>query len=130
MEKTSRQKWNEQISSYRKQCQEILALSKSIRYTGLINEYGRTLTGVLRPGLATLLPDEAARNEFFLVSTLLSMRKRSNSALGEMDYIIFRHDKVTLIVFQRKTGYYYISINKNVTSSSLNQIIAKIKKLI
>ena len=128
MEKTSRQKWNEQISSSRKQCQKILALSKSIRYTGLINEYGRTLTGVLRPGLATLLPDEAARNEFFLVSTLLSMRKRSNSDLGEMDYVIFRHDKVTLIVFQRKTGYYYISINKNVTS--LNQIITKIKKLI
>ena len=130
MEKTPSQKWNERISQYKKNCQLILTLSKSIRYVGLINEYGRTLTGVLRPGLATILSDESARNEFFLVSTILSMRGKTSTALGKMDHAIFKHDKVTIVTLQRKEGMYYISVNGNVTPSLVNQIISKIKKLV
>ena len=130
MQKTPNQKWNEQITQYRKKCQSILELSKSIRYVGLVNEYGRTLTGIFRPGLATLLSNEPARNEFFLVSTMLAMRNKASSALGNMDSAIIRHDKVTLIIFQRKEGIYYISINKSITPDMVNQIITKIKKII
>lgn len=130
MQKTPNQKWNEQITQYRKKCQSILELSKSIRYVGLVNEYGRTLTGIFRPGLATLLSNEPARNEFFLVSTMLAMRNKASSALGNMDSAIIRHDKVTLVIFQRKEGIYYISINKSITPDAVNQIIIKIKKII
>lgn len=130
MQKTPSQKWTEQITHYRKKCQAILELSKSIRYVGLINEYGRTLTGIFRPGLATLLSNEPARNEFFLVSTMLAMRNKASSALGNMDSAIIRHDKVTLVIFQRKEGIYYISINKSITPDAVNQIITKIKKII
>lgn len=97
---------------------------------GLINEYGRTLTGIFRPGLATLLSNEPARNEFFLVSTMLTMRNKASSALGNMDSIILNHDKVTVIIFQRKEGIYYISVNKSVTPDAVNKIISKIKKII
>ena len=130
MQKTPSQKWTEQITHYRKKCQAILELSKSIRYVGLINEYGRTLTGIFRPGLATLLSNEPARNEFFLVSTMLTMRNKASSALGNMDSIILNHDKVTVIIFQRKEGIYYISVNKSVTPDAVNKIIAKSKKII
>ena len=130
MQKTPNQKWNEQIIKYRKQCQNILEISKSIRYVGLINEYGRTLTGIFRPGVATLLSTEPARNEFFLVSTMLAMRNEASSTIGSMESAIFRHDKVVIIIFQRKEGIYYISINKSVTPDAVNQIIAKIKKII
>lgn len=130
MQKTPSQKWTEQITHYRKKCQAILELSKSIRYVGLINEYGRTLTGIFRPGLATLLSNEPARNEFFLVSTMLTMRNKASVALGNMDSIILNHDKVTVIIFQRKEGIYYISVNKSVTPNAVNKIIAKIKKII
>lgn len=130
MQKTPSQKWTEQITHYRKKCQAILELSRSIRYVGLINEYGRTLTGIFRPGLATLLSNEPARNEFFLVSTMLTMRNKASAALGNMDSIILNHDKVTVIVFQRKEGIYYISVNKSVTPDAVNKIIAKIKKII
>lgn len=130
MQKTPNQKWNEQITQYRKKCQSILELSKSIRYVGLVNEYGRTLTGIFRPGLATLLSNEPARNEFFLVSTMLAMRNKASSALGNMDSATIRHDKVTLVIFQRKEGIYYISINKSITPDAVNQIITKIKKII
>jgi hypothetical protein len=107
-----------------------LGLSKSIRYVGLINEYGTTLTGILRPGLNTLLSRESARNEFFLVSTLLMMRNKASLALGKMNYVIFNHDKITVIVVQRKEGIYYISINKNTIPKTVNEIILKIKKII
>ena len=130
MQKTPGQKWTEQITQYRKKCQNILELSKSIRYVGLVNEYGRTLTGVLRPGLATLLSNESTRNEFFLVSTMLTMRNKASSALGNMDSVVIKHDKVTLVIFQRKEGVYYISVNKSVTPDVVNQIIIKIKKII
>ena len=130
MQKTPSQKWTEQITQYRKKCQNILELSKSIRYVGLVNEYGRTMTGIFRPGLATLLSNEPARNEFFLVSTMLTMRNKASTALGNMDSAILKHDKVTVVVFQRKEGIYYISVNKTVTPDEVNKIIAKIKKII
>jgi hypothetical protein len=130
MQKTPGQKWAEQITQYKKKCQSILGLSKSIRYVGLVNEYGRTLTGIFRPGLATLLSNEPARNEFFLVSTMLAMRNKTSMALGSMDSAVIKHDKVTLVIFQRKEGIYYISVNKSVTLDAVNKIIIKIKKII
>ena len=130
MQKTPGQKWTEQITQYRKKCQAILELSRSIRYVGLINEYGRTMTGMFRPGLATLLSNEPARNEFFLVSTMLTMRNKASAALGNMDSIILKHDKVTVIIFQRKEGIYYISVNRSITPDAVNKIISKIKKII
>ncbi|MDE1769247.1 MAG: hypothetical protein KGI28_01665 [Thaumarchaeota archaeon] len=130
MQKTPNQKWNDQIAQYRKKCQSIAELSKSIRYVGLINEYGTTLTGILKPGLETLLSREAARNEFFLVSTLLTMRNKASLALGKMNHAIFEHEKIIVIVFQRKEGIYYVSLNKNTTHALVNQIILKIKKII
>ena len=130
MEKTSRQRWVEQISQHRKRCQKILAISRSIRYVGLINEYGRTLTGIIRHGMTAILSDEPARNEFFLTSILLSMRKKASHALGNTDYVIFRHDKVTIIAFQRDEGTYYISVSKNMTPKVITKTISKIKKVI
>jgi len=96
----------------------------------LINEYGTTLTGILQPGLTTLLSRESARNEFFLVSTLLTMRNKASSALGKMDHVVFRHEKITVIAFQRKEGIYYISINKNTSPDIVVKIMLKIKKII
>ena len=130
MQKTPDQKWKEQIIQYRKKCQSILEISKSIRYVGLINEYGTTLTGILRPGLTTLLSRESARNEFFLVSTLLTMRNKASLSLGKMDHVVFRHEKITVIVFQRKEGIYYVSINKNTSPDIVVKILLKIKKII
>jgi hypothetical protein len=130
MKKTANQKRNEQIIQYRKKCQRILELSNSIRYAGLINEYGKTLTGIIKSGLSILLSSESARNEFFLVSTLLTMRNKASLVLGKMDHGIFKHDKIIIIVFQRKEGIYYISLNKNIAPNAVNKIIEKIKKII
>lgn len=130
MSKTPNQKWNEEITAYKKKCQQIISLSSSIRYVGLVNEYGRTLTGIIKPGTNILLKSESARNEFFLVSTMFNMRNKIDAAIGKMNYAIFKHDKITLVVFQSKEGIYYVSIGKNVTVDVIAKIIAKIKKVI
>lgn len=130
MSKTPNQKWNDEISKYKKKCQQIIGLSPSIRYVGLVNEYGRTLTGIIKPGTNILLKSESARNEFFLVSTMFSMRNKIDIAIGKMNYAIFKHDKITLVVFQSKEGIYYVSIGKNVSVDAIAKIIAKIKKVI
>ncbi len=128
--KTPSQKWKEDIESYRRKCQRILQVSQSIRYVGLINEYGRTLTGIIRPDTTILLKSSPARNEFFLMSTLLSMRRQNSSAIGEMEYGIFKHRKLTLIIFQRNEGTYYISVGKNTSLNSILKIMGIIKKII
>ena len=130
MAKTPNQKWEEEITAYRKTCQKILLVSSSIRYVGLINEYGRTLTGIVKQGTNPLLKPGQARNEFFLISTMLSMRSTNYSAIGDMDYAIFKHKKVTLLVFSRKEGTYYISVDQDIPFDSFSEIIGKIKKLI
>ncbi len=130
MNKTPNQKWNEEIFRYKKKCQQIIGLSSSIRYVGLVNEYGRTLTGIIKPGTNILLKPESARNEFFLVSTMFNMRNKIDAAIGKMNYAIFKHDKITLVVFQSKEGIYYVSISRNVTVDEIAKIIAKIKKVI
>lgn len=130
MAKTPAEKWQEGISIYRKKCQKILLVSQSIRYVGLINEYGRTLTGMIKPSTRLFLKSEPARNEFFIISTLLSMRRLNDYAIGNLDFAIFKHNKVTVIAFERKEGIYYVSVNKNVTLDSLTKIINKVKKLV
>jgi predicted transcriptional regulator len=128
--KTPNQNWIEKISAYKKKCQCILDISSSIRYVGLINQYGRTMTGIIKPGTNILLKSESARNEFFLVSALFNMRNKIDTAIGTMDYAIFKHDKVTLFVLQSKEGIYYVSLNGNVAPDVTVKIISKIKKII
>ena len=130
MAKTPNQKWEEEITAHRKKCQRILLVSSLIRYVGLINEYGRTLTGIIKQGTQPLLKPVQARDEFFLISTMLSMRSTNYSVIGDMDYAIFKHKKVTLLVFSRKEGIYYISVDQDATFDSLSEMIGKIKKLI
>src|SRR5574338_662900 len=130
MTKTPNQKWADEIVAHRKKCQGILLISPAIRYVGLINEYGRTLTGIIKQGTTPLLKPTQVRNEFFLISTLLSMRSNNYLAIGDMDYAIFKHKKVTLLAFSKKEGTYYISLDPNVSFDLLSEIIGKIKKLI
>ena len=130
MTKAPIEKWQENISEYRKKCQHVLLISKSIRYVGLINEYGRTLTGTIKQGTNPLLKAGQVRDEFFIVSTMLSMRQKNYSVIGNMDYAILKHKMVTLLLFQRKEGTYYISTDQKVALDSMVKIISKIKKVI
>ncbi|MEK6956622.1 MAG: hypothetical protein AABW74_01780 [Thermoproteota archaeon] len=128
MAKTPEQKWKESIHNYRKKCQQILNISKSIRYVGAINEYGRTLTGIIRPGIKPLLKSEDAKNEFFIVSNLITLRNSQATVLGDLDYALLKHKKVILIIIPNRNIIFYITIDINV--KTISEIISKIKKIL
>ena len=128
MEKTPADKWKDTVIKYRKQCQNILKLSKSVRYAGVINIYGRTLTGIVRSNLKPLLKSEQVKNEFFIISTLMSLRKNTYSSAGNLEHVILQHQKVTIVVLQKKDITYYISIDRK--EKGLEKIISSIKKTI
>ncbi len=128
MVKTPEQKWKESIINYKKKCQKVLNVSNSIRYAGVINEYGRTLTGIIRPGEKPLLKSDQAKSEFFIISTLETLRKKSSSPLGKLDYLLLKHQKVSVLVFQKNNITFYVSIESN--EKNLSDIITIIKKII
>ena len=127
MVKTPSDKWKKNILKYKKQCQTILGISANIRYAGVINNYGRTLVGVIKPNLKPLLKSEDVKQEFFITSTFLSLRKNNNS-FGKLDHILLKHSKVNILILQKNDVSFYISINSK--EKSLEKIISSIKKTI
>ena len=128
MVKTPADKWKDAVIKYRKQCQNILKLSNSIRYAGVINAYGRTLTGMVKPTLKPLLKSEQVKNEFFIISTLMSLRKETVSTVGRLEHVILQHQKVTIIILQKNDVTFYVSIDRK--EKNLAKILSSIKKVI
>ena len=128
MVKTPADKWKETVVKYRKQCQKILDISNSIRYAGVINVYGRTLAGIVQPNLKPLLKSEQVKNEFFIISTLMSLRKNTASTVGKLEHVILQHQKVTIVLVQKNEITYYVSINRK--EKGLEKIISSIKKIV
>ena len=128
MQKTPTDRWQNTIINYKKKCQNILKLSNNIRYAGVINAYGRTLTGVIKPNLKPLLKSEEVKNEFFIVSTLISLRQASDNSVGKLDYILLKHSKAHIVILHKKEITFYISINPK--EKNFEQLVSKIKKTI
>ncbi len=128
MSKTPEQKWKESIIQYRKNCQKIIQVSKSIRYAGVINEFGRTLTGIIRPGIKPLLNPESAKNEFFIISNLITLRKGQAKAFGDLDVATIRHKNAIVMCIPKDKVVYYISVNPS--EKSVFEIARKIKSIV
>ncbi len=128
MVKTPAEKWKEAIINYRKKCQKIMKVSKNVRYSGVINAYGRTLTGIVRPDITPLLKSEQIKNEFFILSTLMNLRKGVSNVVGKLNYVLLEHQKVSIVIFQKNDMTFYVSIDRK--SKDVKLIISKIKKLI
>lgn len=128
MVKTPQDKWNDMIVKLRKECQNIMKTSDNIRYAGVINEYGRTLTGMVKPGIKPLLKSEQVKNEFFIMSTLITLRQNTASAVGKLEYVILKHEKVSIILLQKNKITFYVSIDNK--EKNPDKLILKIKKII
>jgi hypothetical protein len=128
MKKTPADKWQDAVISYKKKCQSILKLSDHVRYAGVINAYGRTLTGIIKPNVKPLLKSEEVKNEFFIVSTLISLRQSSENEIGKLDYVILKHSKTHIVILHKNNVTFYISINPK--EKNPEQLVSKIKKII
>ena len=80
--------WIKLIEKHREKCENIISLSKDIRYAGVFNEYGRTIAGKIKPGIKPIFSPTAVREEYFAIASTMRLRKKSAKGLGELKYII------------------------------------------
>lgn len=128
MKKTLSEKWKDSIIEYRNKCKSIIQLSKNIRYVCVVNNYGRTLTGIIKPNVKPLMKSSIIQNELFIISTLMTLRKESTSVVGKLDYVLLQHQKISILIFQKTNVIYYVTIEKK--EKNLNKIVESIKKII
>jgi len=128
MNKIPSEKWKDSIISYRKKCQSIIQISNNIRYVGIVNAYGRTLTGIINAGVKPLMKSETIKNELFVISVLMTLRKESTSVVGKLDYVLLHHQKISILLFQKNNVTYYVTIDRK--EKKIDKIIESIGKII
>lgn len=105
-------------------CHNLLLLSQRIRYVGLINNFGKTIAGQLRPGLLPLLSVEQAINEHFIDATRNQLRKAFDSTLGATLYTLTVNIKVITLTFPSQSGgSYYITVDPEIRNEELFKLI-------
>ena len=116
-------------SVYHDKCVAFLNISEKIRYDGIINRFGRTLSGKLRKNVKPLLSPEQARDEHFIESMRQQLRNSFESSIGKTIFSITKNELVTLLLVPSKTSddvIYYVTIDKDVSLDEVNDIINKV----
>jgi hypothetical protein len=117
------------IAKYKQKCNNILAISPRIRYAGIMNKFGRTLTGGLRKGVVPLLRPEEARNEYFIEATRNQLRKNFERSIGRAEYTFTENEKVKILTIGGQEHFYYITMDKETPADEVMKIIEYAKKL-
>ena len=109
-------------------CISILKISEKIRYVGIINRFGRTVTGKLKNGIRPLLTPEQARDERYIESTRQQLRKALNTTIGKSIFTIEKNENVTFLLVPEETQdlFYYITMEKDTSLDEINEIINRI----
>ena len=122
------QSWTKTVTKNRKKCEKILAISKDIRYAGVFNEYGRTISGKIKPGVKPIFSPDSVRHEFFAIASMMRLREKTSKKLGDVEFISITHKKINILLFYKNGMTYYITINKKCKLDSA--LINKIKRII
>ena len=122
------QSWTKTVTQNRKKCEKILAISKDMRYAGVFNEYGRTISGKIRSGVKPIFSPDSVRHEFFAIASMMRLRQKTSKTLGDLELISIIHKKINVLLFYKNDITYYVTINKKTKSNTI--IIDKIKKII
>ena len=116
-------------SVYHDKCIAFLNISEKIRYVGIINRFGRTLSGKLRKNVKPLLSPEQARDEHFIESMRQQLRNSVESSIGKTIFSITKNELVTLILVPSRSDdgvLFYVTVDKDVSLDEANDIINKI----
>ncbi len=116
-------------SVYHEKCIAFLNISEKIRYVGIINRFGRTVSGKLRKTVKPLLSPDQARDEHFIESIRQQLRNSFESSIGKTIFSITKNEFVTLVLIPSKTTddvLYYVTIDKDVPLDEVNDIINKV----
>lgn len=117
----------EKLRESRKICKQFLELSPKIRYVGLMNDFGRTISGQLRKGVIPLFSPDQARDENFLEATRNQLRKNFEKAIGKTKFTITENEKVKIVTIPIAKGFFYITLEKDTENRDILKIIEAIK---
>ena len=122
--KNNSQLAREESLKNKEKCNNLVLLSQNIRFVGIINNFGRTVAGQLRPGLMPLLNVEQAINEHFIEATRNQLRKTFDPVLGNTLYTLTANQKViTLTIPIMAGGFYYITLDSDLESVELIELV-------
>ena len=123
---------SEEVALYQNICLSILKISDNIRYVGIINRFGRTITGKLKNGIKPILTPEQARDERYIESTRQYLRRSLETSTGKSLFTIEKNELVTFLLIPQITKdiLYYITIEKDAALNEINEIINDIFKKI
>lgn len=117
--------------SFQSKCVEFLNISNKIRYIGILNKFGRTISGKLRKDTKPLLSPDQARDEHFIESVRQQLRNSFDGSIGKTQFSITKNEFVILILIPSKNQdvVYYLTTDKDATLTDVNDIITKVKAL-
>jgi hypothetical protein len=124
----SRPQEDPETQKYREKCNSILAVSPHIRYAGIMNKFGRTLTGALRKGVVPLLKPNEARDEYFIEATRNRLRKNFEKSIGRTEYTFTENEKVKILTIASEEHFYYITMDKDTPASEVTKIIEAVRR--
>ena len=122
------QSWTKLVTQNRKKCEKILSISNDIRYAGVFNEFGRTISGKIKPRVKPIFSPEEIRQEFFAIVSIMRLREKISKTLGGVEFVSISHKKINIVLFHTKGMVYYITFNKKLELGL--EEIKKIKKII
>ena len=122
----------DEMAIKKEKCLSFLNISEKIRYVGIINRFGRTITGKLKSGIRPLLTPEQARDERYIESTRQQLRKALEVSIGKSIFTIEKNENVTFLLIPDKSSdnFYYMTLEKDTPLTEINDIINKMDEKI
>ena len=118
----------DEMAINKEKCVSFLSISEKIRYVGIINKFGRTITGKLKSGIRPLLTPEQARDERYIESTRQQLRKALEVSIGKSIFTIEKNENVTFLLMPDKSNdnFYYMTLDKDTPLTEIDDIINKV----
>ena len=118
----------DEMAINKQKCVSFLSISEKIRYVGIINKFGRTITGKLKSGIRPLLTPEQARDERYIESTRQQLRKALEVSIGKSIFTIEKNENVTFLLIPDKSNdnFYYMTLDKGTQLTEIDDIINKV----
>jgi hypothetical protein len=122
----------DEMAINKEKCLSFLNISEKIRYVGIINRFGRTITGKLKSGIRPLLTPEQARDERYIESTRQQLRKALEVSIGRSIFTIEKNENVTFLLIPEKSSdnFYYMTLEKDTPLTEINEIMDKMMEKI
>jgi hypothetical protein len=117
------------VSKFEKLCEEVLAISPTIRFAGVINNMGTLVAGGMKQGIKSM-EDKEDSSKLYIESALRSeMRKDFDAEFGKTIYSFSERERIKVASFPLQDNHLLrVSLEKHETHH--DKIIKNILKII